>query len=312
VRRHRPGRRREEANELRVKVVINPAAGQAEPILSVLNGVFGDAGIEWDVAITHEAGDGEKAAREAADQGFDLVGAYGGDGSVAEVASALAEGGPPILLLPGGTGNVLAAELGIPPDLAGAAALAVGDAGTVRRVDLGRVGKRWFVLRLAMGFEAAMVLDTTRERKDRYGWLAYALTALQSLSDRPSAVYSMTIDGESIECEGLSLLVANSAGTGVAGVQIAPDVSVSDGVLDVVVVQGDDLPMLLGSAADVAQGIEPRILSRWRGTEIHIDARPTQALIADGEECGSTPVDVTVAPGAIGVVVPRAVADEAG
>jgi diacylglycerol kinase (ATP) len=297
---------------MRVKVVINPAAGQAEPILSVLNDVFGPAGIEWDVAITHEAGDGEKAARDAADQGFDLIGAYGGDGSVAEVASALADGGPPILLLPGGTGNALAVDLGIPPALADAAALAIGDAGTIRRVDLGRVDKTWFVLRVAMGFEAAMVLDTTRERKDRYGWLAYALTALQSLSDRPMAAYSMTIDGESVECEGLSLLVANSAGAGVPGVQIAPDVSVSDGVLDGVVVQGDDLPLLLGSAADVAQGLEPRMLSRWRGKEIHIEARPKQAVISDGEDAGSTPVDIAVVPGAIGVLVPKPVAEGEG
>ena len=69
---------------MRVKVIINPAAGQSEPILSVLNDVFGRAGIEWDVAITHKSGDGLIAARAAAGQGYDLIGAYGGDGSVAE------------------------------------------------------------------------------------------------------------------------------------------------------------------------------------------------------------------------------------
>lgn len=295
---------------MRVKVIINPAAGQAEPILSVLNDVFRPAGIDWDVAITHQSGDGMKAAREAAGQDYDLIGAYGGDGSVAEVASALAEGGPPILLLPGGTGNALAAELGIPSNLADAAALAVGDDLSIRRVDMGRAGKHWFALRLAMGFEAAMVLDTTREMKDRFGWLAYTLTALQSLSDPPMATYSITVDGQTFECEGLSALVANSASTGVAGVQIAADVSVSDGLLDVVVVQGADLPFLLGSAVDVAQGLEPRMLSRWQGKEIRVVASPAQVLIADGEECGSTPVDVIVVPGAIGVVVPRTTEDQ--
>lgn len=63
---------------MRVKVIINPAAGQAEPILSVLNDVLGRAGIEWDVAITHKSGDGLIAARAAAGQGYDLIGAYGG------------------------------------------------------------------------------------------------------------------------------------------------------------------------------------------------------------------------------------------
>lgn len=291
---------------MRVKVIINPAAGKAEPVLSVLNDVFGPAGIEWDVAITHETGDGVTAARKAADKGYDLIGAYGGDGTVAEVATGLAKGGPPILLLPGGTGNALADDLGIPINLADAAALAIGDAGTIKRVDMGRWGERWFVLRMTMGFEAAMVRDTTREMKDRWGWLAYALTALQSLSAPPMATYAITVDGQSVECEGIAALVANSASTGVPGVRIADDVDVSDGLLDVVVVQSGDLPILLGSAVDAAQGLTPRMLSRWRGKTIHLEASPAQAVLADGEEAGSTPVDVTVVPGAVGVIVPKA------
>lgn len=290
---------------MRVKVIINPAAGKAEPVLSILNTVFGDAGIDWDVAITHEAGDGETAAREAARKGYDLIGAYGGDGTVAEVAAGLAKGGPPILLLPGGTGNALAEDLGIPPDLAAAAALAVGDAGVVRRVDLGRSGKRRFVLRMTMGFEAAMVRDTTREAKDRYGWLAYLLTGVQQLANPPMAVYTITIDGTVVESEGIAAIVANSASTGVPGVKIADDVDVSDGLLDIAVLQSADLPTLLGSVADAAQGQTPRILSRWRGKEIHVVAKPVQEVFSDGEEAGKTPLDVSVMPGAVGVLVPK-------
>jgi YegS/Rv2252/BmrU family lipid kinase len=295
---------------MRVKVIINPAAGKAEPVLNVLNDVFGPADIEWDVAITHKGGDGVTAARAAAAKGYDLIGAYGGDGTAAEVVSGLAEGGPPILLLPGGTGNALAADLGIPTGLAEAAALAVGDAGSVRRVDVGRSGKLWFVLRLTTGFEAAMVTAATREMKDRYGWLAYAFAGLQALSDAPMVMYSMIVDGKEVECEGLAALVANSASTGVAGTRIADDVDVSDGVLDVVVVQRADLPGLIGSAADIAQGQPPRMLSRWRGKEVHVETMPAQPVLADGEDAGSTPVDVTVMPGAVGVLVPKGTADK--
>jgi diacylglycerol kinase (ATP) len=289
---------------MRVRVIINPAAGAAEPVLSILNDVFRPAGVEWDVSVTHKAGDGVRAAREAVDGGYDLVGAYGGDGTVAEVASALAEGGPPMLLLPGGTGNALADDLGIPSSLAEAAALALTEPLSVRPVDLGRTGDRMFVLRLTMGFEAAMVASATREMKDRYGWLAYALTALQTLSDPPMATYSITIDGETVECVGMAALVANSASTGVPGVRIAHDLDVSDGLLDVVVVDSADLPGLLGIAADAAQGQQSRLLSRWRGREITVEATPAQDVLADGEEAGLTPVEVTVVPGAVGVVVP--------
>ncbi|HEY5548344.1 MAG TPA: diacylglycerol kinase family protein [Coriobacteriia bacterium] len=290
---------------MRVKVIINPAAGQAEPVLSVLNDVFGPAGIDWEVDITHKSGDGVAAARQAADEGYDLVAVYGGDGSVSEVVSGLAEGGPPILLLPGGTGNALAADLGIPLGLAEAAALAVGDAGEVRRVDVGRSGKRWFVLRLTTGFEAEMVSAATKDMKDRFGWLAYAFTGLMAISDAPMTTYSMIIDGKAVECEGLAALVANSASTGVSGLRIADDVGVSDGLLDVVVVQRADLPGLIGSAADAAQGQQPRMMSRWRGKEIHLETTLPQAVLADGEDAGLTPVDVTVVPGAVGVLVPK-------
>jgi len=290
---------------MRVKVIINPAAGQAEPVLSVLNDVFGPAGIDWEVDITHKSGDGVAAARQAADEGYDLVAVYGGDGSVSEVVSGLAEGGPPILLLPGGTGNALAADLGIPLGLAEAAALAVGDAGEVRRIDVGRSGKRWFVLRLTTGFEAEMVSAATKDMKDRFGWLAYAFTGLMAISDAPMTTYSMIIDGKAVECEGLAALVANSASTGVSGLRIADDVGVSDGLLDVVVVQRADLPGLIGSAADAAQGQQPRMMSRWRGKEIHLETTLPQAVLADGEDAGLTPVDVTVVPGAVGVLVPK-------
>lgn len=290
---------------MRVKVIINPSAGKPEPILSVLNDVFAPAGIDWEVDITHKSGDGVAAARQAAKEGYDLIGAYGGDGSVAEVVSGLAEGGPPILLLPGGTGNALAADLGIPTGLAEAAALAVGGVSEVKRVDVGRSGKLWFVLRLTTGFEAEMVSAATQAMKDRFGWLAYAFSGLMAISDAPMTNYRITVDGVDVECEGLAALVANSAMVGVSNLRIATDVDVSDGLLDVVVVQRADLPGLIGSAADAAQGEQPRMMSRWRGKEIHVETTPAQAVLADGEDAGMTPVDVTVVPGAVGVLVPR-------
>ncbi len=290
---------------MRVKVIINPAAGQAEPILSVLDDVFAEGGIEWDVALTHKTGDGTRETLTAADKGYDFIGVYGGDGTITEVASALAEGGPPMLVLPGGTGNALAEDLGIPPTLAEAAALVNSDASEVRRVDMGRSGDCWFVLRLTMGLEASMVAAATRQLKDRYGWLAYAFAGMQAISNAPMAMYTIEADGTTAECEGIAAIVANSAATGVAGARIANDVSVSDGFLDLVVLKNTDLPGLLGAAVASAREQPSSLLSHWRGREIHVQANPAQTVLADGEEAGSTPISVSIVPGAIGVVVPK-------
>jgi diacylglycerol kinase family enzyme len=117
----------------------------------------------------------------------------------------------------------------------------------------------------------------------------------------------VTIDGATFECEGLAAVVANSASIGVGGASLVGDADISDGVLDFIVLQDANLPSLIGSVADVAQGQEPRGLLRWRGKEIRVEANPQQVVLIDGEEAGSTPVEVGVAPEALGVLVPKMV-----
>jgi len=290
---------------MRIKVIANPSAGQPEPVLSVLNDAFGPAAIDWDVVVTHGKGDGYDAARRAVDEGYDLIAAYGGDGTVTEVASALALGGPPMAILPGGTGNALAEDLGIPRTLAEAAALIAGGVYDIRRVDMGRVGDGYFILRLTMGFEASVVETATRELKDRFGWLAYAFAGLQALADPARTCYLIEVDGVAVEAEGLACIVANSASMGVIDVKIADGVDLSDGLLDVIVVDLPDLSAFLGSAADVAVGEPPRGLTRWRGERIRIETRPQQPVLADGEDAGKAPVEASVVPGAIGILVPK-------
>src|SRR5690606_33636656 len=94
-----------------IQVIINPAAGNNEPILNTLNDVFSQYDVFWDVSLTHKAGDGEQLARQAVENGADLVGAYGGDGTVGEVARGLIGSEVPLAVLPGGTGNSLAVSL---------------------------------------------------------------------------------------------------------------------------------------------------------------------------------------------------------
>ena len=85
-------------------IIINPAAGNNEPILNTLNDVFSDD-VKWEVKITHASGDARRFAEEAVARQAAAVGVYGGDGTITEVAQVLANRDIPMLLLPGGTGN---------------------------------------------------------------------------------------------------------------------------------------------------------------------------------------------------------------
>ena len=102
----------------RVHVVINPASGKDQPILNTLNDVFRQYGVEWDVSITHKYGDATVQAKAAIARGVDLVVGYGGDGTQHELANAVIGTPIPMAVLPGGTGNGFARELGIPKDSA--------------------------------------------------------------------------------------------------------------------------------------------------------------------------------------------------
>ena len=150
-----------------IQVVINPASGQPDTILNKLNAVFHEAEIRWDVSITHENGDATRLAREAIKAGAEVVCAYGGDGTVMEVAHAVKGGEVPMAILPGGTANLMAVELGIPKDLTQAARVVVGEDSSIKKVDMGQVGERYFMLRLGMGVAGEKVRIADRKLKDR-------------------------------------------------------------------------------------------------------------------------------------------------
>src|SRR3712207_2296246 len=148
----------------RIQVIINPTAGQDQAILGVLNRVFHEAGVTWDVSITNKAGDARRFAREAAEAGVDVVAAYGGDGTVMEVASGLVGTTCPLAIFPGGTANVMSLELGISSDLAEASAMVCSDQCAVVPIDMGQLGdEQFFILRVGTGLEADMVEGADRE-----------------------------------------------------------------------------------------------------------------------------------------------------
>ena len=289
----------------RIHVVINPAAGQPEPILHILNSVFRPAGVQWDVSITHQLGDATRQARQAAEGGADIVVAYGGDGTVMEVANGLAGTEVALGVVPGGTGNVLSIELEIPQDSEEAAQLLVSPDAQIQKVDVGQSGEKSFLLRAYVGFDAQRIQLTTREMRDRYGRMAYLIAALKAIPESEAIRFSLTLDDEDVECEGFTCIVQNAGNMGVRGLNLVPGVSISDGLLDVVVIHGLDplsLASALGSIMDTPLG--PDRFHHWQAKEITIATDAPQAVIGDGEAWGETPVTMKVLPGAVRVIGP--------
>ena len=296
-----------------ISVIVNPAAGQDEPILNVLNSVLRPAGIKWDVFVTNEAGDAHKYAQQSAAAGVDAVAVYGGDGTVTEAASGLIGSSIPLAILPGGTGNVMSIELGIPGKLEDAIALLCEPVQESRLVDMGMIDDRPFFGHVAVGLEADMHQTADRAMKDRLGFLAYPVAALQALVDRPVSRYTLTMDEAKIEMEVLNCIVTNLGSIGILGATLASNISVSDGLLDVILIRKADvasLSELIGSVTGLTDSASP--LPHWQVRHVSIDADPPQNVTADGELLGSTPVDIKILPSAIRVIVPAVALPKGG
>jgi len=166
-----------------IRVIINPGSGQPKPILHTLNQVFSSAGVEWDISLTQESGDAERFAQEAVKSGVDAVAAFGGDGTVMEVARGVMGSQVPLAILPGGTANLMSVELGIPKDLNQAAEIIASPESEIKSIDVGEIGGTHFLLRVGLGIAAQKVELADRELKDRYGIMAYSIAALKAMKD---------------------------------------------------------------------------------------------------------------------------------
>lgn len=287
----------------RVKVIINPASGIERPILRPLNSVLRKADFRWDVALTHASGDAQRLAAEAVLDGYDAVMIYGGDGAVMEAAAGVAGSGVPLAIIPGGTGNVMSIELGVEYEIVRAAELITRETIPVRDVDLGEVGERRFALRVATGYEAAYVQNTTREAKERLGKLAYALTAIQQ--ELRLVRYTLTVDGNTVETEGYTCMVANSGNVGMPGLPLLSKISISDGLLDVVIVQNLNFLSMLRRPISVDELRQrEQMVRHWQAREVTVTTDVPESIIGDGEVWGETPFSARVLPGAMRVIVP--------
>jgi diacylglycerol kinase (ATP) len=291
----------------KVHIIINPAAGQPQPILNQINDIFYPAGVEWSVSITLKSGDAMRFARQAIAEGAEVIGAYGGDGTIMEVSQAVQGGHIPMAFLPGGTANLMSVELGIPKKLPEAARIMIDPDSVVRYVDMGKVGDQPFMLRVGIGFAGEKVKLADRELKDKWGILAYSIAGLKALETVPMAKYRITVDGEEFEAEGKTCLIDNAGNMGTQRVTADKSISVSDGLLDVIVVRDASVGSLIAVGKQIS-GHQPKpgAVEHWQGREITIECDPPQTVQVDGEVWDPTPISASVLPAVLPILTPLA------
>jgi diacylglycerol kinase (ATP) len=293
-----------------IHIIINPAAGTGRPVLSVINLCMKEAGITWEASVTHKAGDAIKLAKAAVKEKVDVLAVYGGDGTLMEAINGLMGSSVPLAILPGGSANVVAGELGIPKDLGAACALMSQVPPTVKTIDVGQFGDRYFILGIALGFGAEMIKGADRETKNRIGIFAYLLSAAAALKKAKKATYHLVVDGQPHEVQGLTCIITNVGSLGFGNISYDRHIDVSDGLLDVVVVRKANLSLFGHIAVTLLRRERPdnlELVEHWQGKEISVSSSPRQSVQCDGEVLKGMllPLHIKVVPGAIKVLVPR-------
>lgn len=263
----------------------------------------------WYQTTADDPGTGQ--ARAAAEAGAILVCPLGGDGTVRAVATGLLGTDVSLGLLPGGTGNLLARNLGLPIDDLDAA-LTIALTGRDAPVDAGLVAfddaePEVFLVMAGIGLDAETVAGASVELKRQLGWVAYAVSGLRSLV-RAGFGVRVVAGGRRAFTQHAATVMIGNCGELTGGVRLMPDAKVDDGLLDVVVVS----PRSLGSWLAVGLYLLTRqrfghsAIAHLQGEGVRVVAdEPVDAQL-DGDPYGpATALECTVQAGALRVRMPR-------
>jgi len=287
-----------------ISLIVNPSAGggRAGRHLEAVGRALSARGLEHHVERTRSLEHARDLALQAAAAG-EIAVAFGGDGLIGAVAGALRGSDGVLGMLPGGRGNDLARVLEIPLDPV--AACEVLASGAVRPLDLGEAGGRTFIGIASCGFDSDANRIANQARIVR-GNLVYTYGALRALLTWRPATFTVTLDGRaSHTIRGYTIAAANSKAYG-GGMLLAPDASLEDGLLDVVMVEHVPKARFLRLLPTVFKGAHVSLpnVHVERAAEVRIAADRPFTVYADGDPIAELPVTVRALQAAVRMIVP--------
>lgn len=289
-------------------VVLNPLAGEER--VRAVRRILAESLAADDYAI-HETDDGggvHEEVLQASREGYDVILAAGGDGTVSSVAAGLEGTDVPLGIIPLGTSNSLARELSIPLDVPGAVALALGENSRLR-IDGMRADGRFCLLNVGIGLSPRIMRGAKPEEKRRLGRLAYVIAGAKALLGFQPTRFDIEMDGREMDCRAAEVLVLNSGTLSDPSLRWGSDIRIDDGRMDLCVIRAKSLPdyipvglhLLFGdSEANGDSHVQCYAVTH----RLTISTRDSQSVQGDGELIGRTPVTVELVPGAVDIIVP--------
>jgi len=289
-----------------VLIVLNPTSGrgEADEVATAIAAELERLGAgRTELRRTAEITDASRWAADADGEGFHMVLAVGGDGTVTAVADGMLRSGRmlPIGIVPLGTGNGMARILRLPTDpLKSVGAL---HAGKVVHLDAVEVPShdRWAVMFLGAGLDAEINRDADGTQKRRFGFLAYLGATARNLVGRRSRQVTLELDGRRERMSAHTVSVFNAGLVHAAGVEFGPHADPHDGQLDVAVFRSPGLLASLAQTLRLLRG-RPDPTELVRAERVRVVAEPPLLFHIDGDVVGSTPFEAHVRPAALAFV----------
>jgi len=285
-----------------IHVIANPVAGQDDTLIAALNDAFHNSPLSWEISVTHQYGDGARLARKAINDGADLIGVYGGDGTIGDVLNGVHPCDIPLVILSGGTGNGAAKVLGIPSDLTQSAQYVANGNYELIKTDIGRINDRLFLLRVDIGKIVEVVKEMERQDKDDYGILTYHYAIGRTFVGDNDIKFRFTIDdNETVEREGAAFILLNLR------LKSEDDhaTNIQSGMFDFFLLRSNLWEAAKGVAAFVDLFETDNAFEVFSAQKIRIDTPEPLTVLADGEPCGQTPLELQLLPQAVTLVVPK-------
>ena len=256
----------------------NPASGSVADE-SDLRAALGD---DVELVPTTEDDPGPGQTRAAVADGADIVVACGGDGTVRACLDPLAGTDTALGIVPLGTGNLLASNLGIPTGLSAGGGVGRGER---RRIDLGRVNGEAFAVMAGSGFDALMIRDANETLKSTVGTAAYILSGAKNLRTDLVAT-RVTVDGSVWFVGRTTMVLVGNFGTVSGGIEVFPDARPDDGVLDIAVMSASTLRGWASIAWRLVRRRPPRadLARRTQGAHILVEHQHARPYELDGED----------------------------
>jgi YegS/Rv2252/BmrU family lipid kinase len=290
----------------RILVIFNPNAGKKAGLPTNTNDeadlrqALRHHDLDAEVFVSPDQDGATERVRVAVAEGYDVVAAAGGDGTVRSVAFELLGTSTALGILPAGTAMNIARSLGIPRELDAAAGLL--GSGEIRAIDVGWARDRPFLEMASIGLNAEVLEIAEKAEGGRLGEVARLIR--EALRSRPTRVL-LELDGREIRTRALGLAVAVGPYAGV-GITVAPEARLDDGKLDVVVFEGFRRLELVRHLIAAIGGRRPeRRVTTHRVARVRVASRRPLSIRIDSAEAGTTPIDLTIKRGELRVVAPR-------